>query len=72
MTDAKDALTREPYPFVNARRMEKFVGSTVALVGKVERIEGTTLIVKSTDGKFLKIFNFGRERSRRDWLPSER
>jgi hypothetical protein len=51
MTDAKDALKRVAYPFVNAKKMEQFVGSTVALVGRVEKIEGQTLTVKTTDGK---------------------
>ncbi len=51
MTDAKSAMIREPYPFVNARKMETFVGATVALVGKVEKIDGASMIVKTTDGK---------------------
>ena len=34
MTDVK-----EPYPYVNARYMEKFIGRTVALVGKIDKVE---------------------------------
>ena len=39
MSDVKDSMMKEPYPFVNARYMEKFVGSTVALVGKIDKTE---------------------------------
>ena len=61
MTDAKEALIKEPYPFVNARKLEQFLGSTVALVGKIEKIESSSLIVKTTDGKLLLI-DFDRQR----------
>ena len=54
MADAKEAMIRQPYPFVNARKMESFVGSTVALVGKVDKVESSTLTVKTTDGKCLR------------------
>ena len=39
MSEVKDSMMKEPYPFVNARYMEKFVGSTVALVGKIDKAE---------------------------------
>ena len=49
MTDTKES--RQTYPFVNARKMENFVGSTVALVGKVDKVESSTFVIKTTDGK---------------------
>ncbi len=49
MTDTKES--RQTYPFVNARKMESFVGSTVALVGKVDKVESSTFVIKTTDGK---------------------
>ena len=51
MSDVKDGMMKEPYPFVNARYMEKFLGSTVALVGKVDKVEASTLTVRTSDGK---------------------
>ena len=49
MTETKES--RQTYPFVNARKMENFVGSTVALVGKVDKVESSTFVIKTTDGK---------------------
>ena len=55
MADSKEA--KQTYPFVNARKMESFVGSTVALVGKVDKVESSTFTVKTTDGKsFLNLY----------------
>ena len=49
MSDIKDL--KEPYPFVNARYMEKLVGRHVALVGKIEKVDSLTLTVRTSDGK---------------------
>ncbi len=55
MADSKES--KQTYPFVNARKMESFVGSTVALVGKVDKVESSTFTVKTTDGKsFLNLY----------------
>ena len=58
MSDVKDSMMKEPYPFVNARYMEKFIGSTVALVGKIDKAEASNLIVRTSDEKEVAVVNY--------------
>ena len=43
---------RVSHPFVNAQKMNNFMGKSVALLGKVEKVEGNVMVVKTTDGKY--------------------
>ena len=51
MTDVELQMSREPYPFVNAGLMERMEGSTVAIVGKVDKIESSGFTMRTSDGK---------------------
>ena len=58
MSDVKDTMMKEPYPFVNSKYMERFVGNTVALVGKIDKAEGSTLTVRTSDEKEVVIVGY--------------
>jgi len=51
MSEEVKQVHREPHPFVNLQHMTKFVGRTVAFVGRVDRVEDGNLILKTSDGK---------------------
>ena len=55
MSDVKETMMREPHPFVNAKYMETMAGKTVALMGKVEKVEAACFTVRTSDGKFFCI-----------------
>ena len=43
---------REPHPFCGKDQLSQFVGKTIAFVGRVEKVEDSTLWLKTTDGKY--------------------
>ena len=49
---------REPHPFVSKDNISTFVGKTIAFVGRVDRVEDTTLIMKTEDSKFISLFQY--------------
>ena len=51
MTDVEFGMSREPHPFVNAGLMQTMEGQTVALVGKVDKIDGSSFTLRTSDGK---------------------
>ena len=51
MTDVEAGLAREPHPFVNAHYMSRMEGQTVAICGKVDKVEANSFILKTSDGK---------------------
>ena len=55
MSEEVKQVHREPHPFVNLQHMTKFVGRTVAFVGRVDRVEDGNLILKTSDGKWLSL-----------------
>ena len=42
---------REPHPFVSKDQLMNFTGKTVAFVGKVESVQDSTIMMKTSDGK---------------------
>merc|ERR1711871_495720 len=56
--DAHVMMAREPHPFVNGDRMLNFRGCAVAVVGKVERLESGSFIMKTTDDKEVKVTGY--------------
>ena len=42
---------REPHPFVGIPHIMGFVGKTIAFVGRVDRFEEGTLLMKTNEGK---------------------
>ena len=44
---------REPHPYVSKDQISMFVGKTIAFVGRVDRIEETSLMMKTHDGKYI-------------------
>ena len=50
-TEDVKQVHREPHPFVSKDQLPGFVGKTIAFVGKVDRVEDTTLYMKTNDGK---------------------
>ena len=51
MTDVELQMSREPHPFVNAGLMERMEGQTVAIVGKVDKIDSGSFTLRTSDGK---------------------
>uniref|UniRef100_A0A7S3CLC4 Replication factor A protein 3 n=1 Tax=Strombidium rassoulzadegani TaxID=1082188 RepID=A0A7S3CLC4_9SPIT len=49
---------REPHPFVSKDQISSFVGKTIALVGKVDRVEDNVLLMKTADETQIKIIKF--------------
>ena len=43
---------REPHPFVGKDNLPSFIGKTIAFVGKVDRVEDSTLYMKTSDRKY--------------------
>jgi len=54
MTEEVKNVHREPHPFVGVPHIMSFVGRTIAFVGKCERIEDGSLILRTADGKYNK------------------
>ena len=53
MTDVEFGMSREPHPFVNATHMERMEGQTVAIVGKVDKLESGSFTIRTSDGKSI-------------------
>ena len=51
MSDEVKAVHREPHPFIGLNHIAHFVGKPVAFVGKVDRIEDSTMFLKTAEGK---------------------
>ena len=51
MTDADIQMAKLPHPFVNGDKLASMDGQLVAIVGKVDRIESGSFILRTTDGK---------------------
>ena len=43
---------REPHPYVSKDYIGNFVGKTVAFVGRVDRVEDSTLFMTTEDRKY--------------------
>ena len=54
MTDVELTMSREPHPFVNASLMGRMNGQSVAIVGKVDKIEADSFTLRTSDGKLKK------------------
>ena len=54
MSEEVKAVHREPHPFVGVSQITNpsFFGKTVAFVGKIDKAEDQTLVMKSATGKF--------------------
>ena len=48
----------ESHPFVSKKQLPNFVGKPVAFVGKVSRIEGTEIYLKTADESVVKVIKF--------------
>lgn len=53
MTDVEDQMAKQPHPFVNGEKLTQMNGQLVAIVGKVDRTDGTNFYLRTTDGKWL-------------------
>ena len=51
MSEEVKAVHREPHPFIGIQQVSQFVGKPVAFVGKIEKFEDNTMIMKTSDGK---------------------
>lgn len=49
---------REPHPFVSKDQISMFVGKTIAFVGRIDRIEESTLLMKTMDETQIKVIKF--------------
>ena len=60
MVEVDSALDfeKQAHPFVNAAKMGSFIGSPVALLGKVDKVEANQFIVKSTDEEEVRVVKF--------------
>ena len=60
MTDKVEVknVHREPHPFVGLAHIPNFTGKTIAFVGKVDRIEETTMYMKTANETEVKIIRF--------------
>ena len=54
MTDVELTMSREPHPFVNGSLMGRMNGQSVAIVGKVDKIEADSFTLRTSDGKLKK------------------
>ena len=48
---------RNAHPFINGSKMNTFAGKPVALLGKVDKVEGGCMVLKTTDGKKQTLSN---------------
>ena len=51
MTDVEEQMAKQPHPFVNGQRLAQMNGQLVAIVGKVDRVENGSFLLRTTDGK---------------------
>ena len=49
---------RESHPFISKNQIDQFVGKTVAFVGRVEKVEDSTLFMTTEDQSQVKIIKF--------------
>ena len=49
---------REPHPFVGLDHLSGFIGKTIAFVGKVVKVEDSTIILKASNEDTVKIIRF--------------
>lgn len=61
MAEEVKNVHREPHPFVSTQHMQKFIGQTVAFVGKVAQVEDTTLNMKTFALQDVKILRYKNE-----------
>ena len=57
MTDVEDQMAKQPHPFVNGEKLSQMRDNLVAIVGKVDRIDGSAFYLRTTDGKCPGLFN---------------
>jgi hypothetical protein len=53
MSEEVKAVHREPHPFIGLPQIGKFVGKPVAFVGKVDRFDENTMVMKTSEGKLF-------------------
>ena len=58
MTEEVKNVHREPHPFVGLNHLMGFVGRTIAFVGKVEKTDEGSLLLKTADAKEIKVIRF--------------
>jgi hypothetical protein len=51
MAEDVKAVHREPHPFIGVTQIMNFVGKPVAFVGKIDKFEDQTIIMKTHEGK---------------------
>ena len=56
MTDVEDQMAKQPHPFVNGEKLSQMRDNLVAIVGKVDRIDGSAFYLRTTDGKCPGLF----------------
>eukprot|EP00347_Sterkiella_histriomuscorum_P024057 403332448 len=64
MSDEVKAVHREPHPFIGLNHIAHFVGKPVAFVGKVDRIEDSTMFLKTAEDREVKIIKFRGDASK--------
>merc|ERR1712083_1108555 len=58
MTEEVKNVHREPHPFVGVPHMLSFVGRTIAFVGKIDRVEESSLVLSTIERKEVKIIRY--------------
>ena len=51
MAEEVKAVHKEPHPFISLLQIGNFVGRPVAFVGKVDRFEENTMVMRTSEGK---------------------
>jgi len=51
MTEEIKNVHREPHPFVGIPHLLGFVGKTIAFVGRIDKVEEGSLVMKTNEGK---------------------
>ena len=51
-------MSRDLHPFASKSQFSRFINKPVTYVGKVERVEGSTIIMKVDDESEVKIVKF--------------
>ena len=51
MTEEVKNVHREPHPFVGVPHMLSFVGRTIAFVGKIDKVEESSIVMNTMERK---------------------
>ena len=48
-------MVDQPHPYVNAAKLDTFIGNPVALVGKVDKVEATSFTMNTSDDQTVHV-----------------